>query len=80
MQPVPQPAYSEYVLIVKYVLWLIGFGMHMPLALIILGVFRGFITFGFLDVFIGPTLVAVGFTLLNAWRKLPARDPRLPSP
>jgi predicted PurR-regulated permease PerM len=60
--------------------WLIGFGMHMPLALIILGVFGGFITFGFLGLFIGPTLVAVAFTLLDAWRKLPARDPGLPSP
>ena len=49
--------------------WLIGFGMHMPLALIILGVFGGFIAFGFLGLFIGPTLVAVAFTLLNAWRE-----------
>jgi predicted PurR-regulated permease PerM len=53
--------------------WLIGFGMHMPLALIILGVFGGFITFGFLGLFIGPTLVAIAFSLLNAWRGLPGR-------
>jgi predicted PurR-regulated permease PerM len=46
----------------------------MPLALIILGVFGGFMTFGFLGLFIGPTLVAVAFTLLDAWRELPARD------
>jgi predicted PurR-regulated permease PerM len=54
--------------------WLIGFGLAMPLALIILGVFGGFMTFGFLGLFIGPTLVAVAFTLLDAWRELPARD------
>jgi predicted PurR-regulated permease PerM len=51
--------------------WLIGFGLTMPLALIILGVFGGFISFGFLGLFIGPTLVAVAFKLLNRWRELP---------
>ena len=48
----------------------------MPLALILLGVFGGFMTFGFLGLFIGPTLVAVAFTLLNAWRELPSLDSR----
>jgi predicted PurR-regulated permease PerM len=48
--------------------WLIGFGVSMPLSLTILGVFGGFIAFGFLGLFIGPTLIAVMFTLLQAWR------------
>ena len=48
--------------------WLIGFGIQMPLSLTILGVFGGFVTFGFLGLFIGPTLIAVFFTLLQAWR------------
>ncbi len=47
--------------------WLIGFGMEMPLMLTILGVFGGFLTFGFLGLFIGPTLIAVFLTLLQAW-------------
>jgi predicted PurR-regulated permease PerM len=48
--------------------WLIGFGIEMPMSLTILGVFGGFIAFGFLGLFIGPTLIAVLFTLLQAWR------------
>jgi predicted PurR-regulated permease PerM len=48
--------------------WLIGFGIQMPLSLTILGVFGGFVAFGFLGLFVGPTLIAVFFTLLQAWR------------
>jgi predicted PurR-regulated permease PerM len=46
---------------------LIGFGIRMPLSPTILGVFGGFIAFGFLGLFIGPSLIAVMFTLLQAW-------------
>lgn len=49
--------------------WLIGVGIQMPLSLTILGVFGGFVAFGFLGLFIGPTLIAVAFTLLQAWRE-----------
>src|SRR5215469_6430401 len=52
--------------------FLIGVGVAMPLSLTILGVFGGFVAFGFLGLFIGPTLVAVGFTLIEAWRGAPA--------
>ena len=48
--------------------WLIGFGVEMPMSLTILGVFGGFLAFGFLGLFIGPTLIAIMFTLLQAWR------------
>src|ERR1700704_1675130 len=48
--------------------WFIGFGIQMPLSLTILGVFGGFVAFGFLGLFVGPTLIAVFFTLLQAWR------------
>jgi predicted PurR-regulated permease PerM len=48
--------------------WLIGFGVEMPLSLTILGVFGGFVAFGFLGLFIGPTLIAIVFTLFQAWR------------
>jgi predicted PurR-regulated permease PerM len=50
---------------------LIGVGVEMPLSLTILGVFGGFVAFGFLGLFIGPTLIAVGYTLLEAWRGEP---------
>jgi predicted PurR-regulated permease PerM len=52
--------------------WLIGFGVRMPMALIILGVFGGFLSFGFLGLFIGPALIGVAMTLLQAWRRAAA--------
>ncbi len=55
--------------------WLIGFGIEMPMSLTILGVFGGFITFGFLGLFIGPTLIAITFTLLQAWRAAVSAHP-----
>lgn len=54
--------------------WLIGFGVEMPMSLTILGVFGGFLAFGFLGLFIGPTLIAIIFTLLQAWRAAVAGD------
>jgi predicted PurR-regulated permease PerM len=50
----------------------------MPMSLTILGVFGGFVAFGFLGLFIGPTLIAVGFTILEAWRA-PTALPEHPS-
>ena len=55
--------------------WLIGVGIHMPISLTILGVFGGFIAFGFLGLFIGPTLIAIIFNLLKAWRVTVADHP-----
>ena len=48
---------------------LVGVGATLPLILVFLGVFGGFFAFGFLGMFIGPTLLAVFFALLQAWRK-----------
>lgn len=48
--------------------WLIAQGVEMPLALVILGVFGGFVSLGFLGLFVGPALLAVAFTVLQAWR------------
>jgi predicted PurR-regulated permease PerM len=55
--------------------WLIGFGVKMPMSLTILGVFGGFLAFGFLGLFIGPTLIAIMFTLVQAWRMAIADHP-----
>jgi predicted PurR-regulated permease PerM len=52
--------------------WLISFGVAMPIALVVLGVFGGFVAFGFLGLFIGPSLLAVTYILLDAWRRGPA--------
>jgi predicted PurR-regulated permease PerM len=48
---------------------LIKRGVEMPLSVIILGVFGGFVAFGFLGLFIGPVLLAVGLVMLRAWRE-----------
>ena len=46
---------------------LVGYGTAMPLLLVFLGVLGGFVTFGFLGLFIGPTVLATFFSLLQAW-------------
>jgi predicted PurR-regulated permease PerM len=51
--------------------WLVSLGAEMPLILIFFGVLGGFIAFGFLGLFIGPTLLGVSYQLLQAWRNLP---------
>ena len=47
--------------------WLISQGSDMPLILILFGVLGGALAFGFIGVFIGPTLLAVGFRLVKEW-------------
>ena len=48
---------------------LVGFGATIPMTLVFLGVLGGFIAFGFLGMFIGPTLLAVFFALLQSWQQ-----------
>lgn len=48
--------------------WLISQGSEMPFILIFIGVIGGALAFGFIGVFIGPTLLAVGYRLLTEWR------------
>jgi predicted PurR-regulated permease PerM len=43
------------------------------LVIVLLGVFGGLIAFGFIGLFIGPTLLAVAYSLLNDWSKSQAR-------
>ncbi|MEO8332252.1 MAG: AI-2E family transporter [Gallionella sp.] len=53
--------------------WIISQGSAMPFLLIFLGVIGGALTFGFIGVFIGPTLLAVGYRLVQEWTStLPA--------
>lgn len=47
--------------------WLISQGSDMPFLLILFGVLGGAITFGFIGVFLGPTLLAVGYRLVTEW-------------
>ena len=46
---------------------LIRRGADLPMLLILAGVIGGLVGFGVLCIFIGPTVLAVAYTLLNAW-------------
>jgi len=54
---------------------LISRGAAMPFVLVLLGVFGGVVAFGFIGVFLGPTLLAVGYSLLRKWI-----EPATPAP
>ena len=47
--------------------WLISQGSDMPFLLIFFGVLGGALAFGFIGVFLGPTLLAVGYRLITEW-------------
>ena len=47
--------------------WFISHGSDMPFLLIFLGVLGRALTFGFIGVFLGPTLLAVGYRLVTEW-------------
>lgn len=47
--------------------YLISRSSRLPLLLIILGVFGGVIAFGFIGLFIGPPVLAIGLTLVQLW-------------
>jgi len=56
---------------------LISQGAQMPLSIIFMGVIGGLLAWGLLGLFIGPTLLAVGFTLFSHWlhpETVPAGD------
>jgi predicted PurR-regulated permease PerM len=46
---------------------LISQGSDMPFILIFFGVLGGALAFGFIGVFLGPTLLAVGYRLIEEW-------------
>jgi predicted PurR-regulated permease PerM len=48
---------------------LIRRGVDLPLLLIVAGVIGGLIGFGVVGLFIGPVILAVTYTLLEAWIK-----------
>jgi predicted PurR-regulated permease PerM len=44
---------------------------NLSLLVVVLGVFGGAIAFGFIGLFVGPALLAVGWNLLKKWLELP---------
>jgi predicted PurR-regulated permease PerM len=47
--------------------WLISYGSKLPFLLMFFGALGGLIAFGFIGLFIGPTLLAVGYKLTQEW-------------
>ena len=47
--------------------WLIRMGADLPLLLILAGVIGGLLAFGLVGIFVGPVVLAVAYTLLQAW-------------
>ena len=59
--------------------WLISQGSDLPFLLIFFGVLGGALAFGFIGVFLGPTLLAVGYRILTEWAVTPNSTPHLQS-
>ncbi len=60
--------------------YLISRGGNLPLVIVLLGVFGGLIAFGFIGLFIGPTLLAVAYSLLMDWSATHAQGRREDKP
>ncbi|HEU4852778.1 MAG TPA: AI-2E family transporter [Telluria sp.] len=56
---------------------LISRGSDLPFLLVLLGVLGGVLAFGFVGLFIGPTLLAVGFSLMRDWTRVNPEGPPL---
>ena len=55
---------------------LIRQGADLPLLLILAGVIGGMLAFGLVGLFVGPVVLAVGYTLLEAWINEPTEETR----
>ena len=51
--------------------YLISRTSDLPMLLIVLGVFGGIVGFGFVGIFIGPPILAIGLTLVRYWAPNP---------
>ncbi len=56
---------------------IISRGSSLPFVLVFLGVFGGVVAFGFVGIFLGPTLLAVGFQLARTWTRAAAQQPTI---
>ncbi len=52
---------------------LISRGSSLPFVLVLLGVLGGVLAFGFVGIFLGPVLLAVGFNLARSWAEVRAK-------
>lgn len=59
--------------------YLISRGGNLPLVVVLLGVFGGIYAFGFMGLFLGPTLLAVAYSLLCDWVSEPGPQGKVPA-
>jgi len=74
--------WSVFVIVIDNVLRpvLIKKGANLPLLLVFLGVIGGLLAFGIIGIFIGPVVLAVGYSLLADWvNTSPPSPPTAPS-
>jgi len=57
--------------------YFISLGSNLPILLVLMGVLGGIAAFGFIGLFIGPTLLALAYTLIIDWSH---RDPHAHTP
>lgn len=55
--------------------YLISRGGNLPLVVVLMGVFGGLFAFGFMGLFLGPTLLAVAYSLVSDW--IASNHPRI---
>lgn len=58
--------------------YLISRGGNLPLVVVLMGVFGGLFAFGFMGLFLGPTLLAVAYSLVSDW--IASNQPRIEQP
>lgn len=72
MSALPLVAFLVWIVVVSVIdnvlrpLW-IGSGARVPLLVLLVGVVGGLLAHGLIGLFVGPVVVALGYTLLTAW-------------
>jgi predicted PurR-regulated permease PerM len=51
--------------------YFISRGSNLPFLLVLLGILGGMMAFGFIGIFIGPTLIALAYSLMTEWSSVP---------
>ena len=60
--------------------YLLGKTSNLPVVLGLFGFIGGILAFGFIGLFLGPTLLAVGYSLFLEWRAAEVEERRHPTP
>jgi predicted PurR-regulated permease PerM len=60
--------------------FIISLGTKLPFVLILCGVVGGALAFGLVGVFLGPTMLAVAYRLVDEWATSPADSEKVELP